>query len=163
MPYLDCILDPEKHTKKIREIVKSIGESQIEFDFIAIRGMSGAIVAGPVSLRVKKPIVIIRKNEKSHGYPIENPLSLLIEGKKYIILDDGIGTGETIGVIVNKLNDRYHNNVTCVGIFLYAQTEIDDDLTMERMVTKLEINIKGSSKNILIVDIEAGHKISTTA
>ena len=70
-------------------------------------------------------IVLLRKdNDNSHGMPIEGPDGHKLG--KYLILDDFVDTGATLGRIRNKiatLHGQYQPSAEapeCVGIVLYG-------------------------------------------
>lgn len=65
------------------------------FDSIVVRGVSGMIVGSPVALKLKKPLVVIRKpNENSHS---GNSLVVNLKniGSQWLFLDDFIVSGAT--------------------------------------------------------------------
>lgn len=64
-----------------------------DFDTIAFRGMSGAIIAPSVAQAMGKQLILVRKpGDKTHSL-------LKVEGnksaKKYVIVDDFVETGST--------------------------------------------------------------------
>jgi len=77
------------------------GLEGIEFDTIAFRGMSGALVAPIVARDLKKEIILVRKTgEDNHsGYSLEGHIG----AKKYVILDDFISTGKTVREIIKQV------------------------------------------------------------
>ncbi len=111
-------------SKKIEEIRRGNW-----FDAIAIRGMSGATVGFPVSVKTGIPVIIVRKgSESSHGYPVEAP-SMISRTRtvRYIILDDFICSGDTVKQILNTIQKSIpRGNIIpkCVGIVLYDTIEI---------------------------------------
>lgn len=118
--YLHSALDPEKVKTTVKETIRMIKQSKIEFDSIAFRGMSGALIAPMVAMALGKPVSMVRKREhNSH-------CGLMVEGcddpATYIIVDDMISSGETMKLIVKAMGDR-HTRPECVGIFLYIPKE----------------------------------------
>lgn len=92
-----------------------------KFDFIAVRGFSGALVGSPAALRLNKPLVVIRKPDESN----HQGCSALINGRyasgRYVFLDDFISSGATERAVSSALTD-----CTYAGRFLYdrdSQTE----------------------------------------
>lgn len=65
-----------------------------EFDSIAVSGMSGVVVGSPVSIELKKPLVIVRKKaEVSHGR--DRIINLQHVGDRALFLDDLVESGKT--------------------------------------------------------------------
>ena len=99
-----------------------------KYDFIAVRGMSGALVGSPLSLAVKKPLVVVRKPtelQNSHGYKLlgggQGSLGndILNLGQRFIFLDDFISTGATKNYVLDEIPKRCHH----VGDYLYEPTD----------------------------------------
>ena len=106
MGYLAYTLTPDSLKRLADNAVtmldKVMENKLIEFDFIAIRGLSGAMIAPFLSLHINKPIVVVRKkDDNTHGCPVEFPNDALIDTEahttyNYLIVDDGTSTGSTI-------------------------------------------------------------------
>lgn len=104
-------LNPDYLNTRLKKAIKKA--SKFKFDSIAYTGHSGALVAIPMALSLKKHIVIVRKpHEKSHGTIIEkNNIA-----KNCLIVDDFIETGKTLKRIKKHLDN---NEIKPVGIILY--------------------------------------------
>lgn len=104
-----------KTTKMIRDAVQS-GTIQ-DFSHIACRGVSGVTIAAPIALRLKKGLIVVRKQEDDcHA-------SLKVEGVpdeqfSYLIVDDLIESGKTIMRIVSGIC-KYNRFNNLVGAALY--------------------------------------------
>lgn len=93
-----------------KQLRREIVNSGLEFNSIAVRGMSGAVVAPILSLQFRKPLSLIRKprftnegvpeTEDSHS---SRKVEGWIGGGPYIIVDDLIDTGATIDAIVDSM------------------------------------------------------------
>lgn len=95
-----------------------------EFDAIAFTGSSGACLAFPLALRYNLPLIYVRKpGERSHGVPIEYNGNT--QPKNYIIVDDFVESGKTVGRIVDKIK-KQSPMAHCVGIFLYSSSRDHD-------------------------------------
>ena len=72
-----------------------------EFDTIALRGMSGALMAPILSIILGKPFTMVRKEgEGSHSsLPIEGCISF----QTYVIVDDFVVSGETARICIGIL------------------------------------------------------------
>ena len=121
--YLTSLFCPERLETVIDDVVKMIGDTK--FDAIACRGMSGSLVASIVSLRLKKPLIIVRKQKKGHHsrFCVEGYLPQF-KDLKYIIIDDLVHRGITVTRIIQKIrNERGRGSfkylTECVGLYLY--------------------------------------------
>lgn len=133
--YLRPVLVPEQCKVVIRKMVRMIKQSEIKFDTIAFRGMSGALIAPVIADRLGKDVVMIRKDDGNHsGYRVEGRIC----AKNYIIIDDLISTGETLRLIIRTLNEKRDSTIdhipNCVGIFLYSDSRGDDGLDCDGKV-----------------------------
>lgn len=95
--------------------------SHHNFDTIAFRGMSGALIAPLVSVILGKPFTMVRKpGEGSHS-------SCTIEGctnfKTYVIVDDFMATGKTARAIKEAIDNKLMLEVkpTCIGVLQYLR------------------------------------------
>lgn len=113
-PYLRALLESrESLLCVVRLVTKLIKDSGVQYDSIAFRGMSGALLCPILSLRLRKKMIMVRKGEKTHsGFKVEG----VTEGSRYIIVDDLIVTGRTIDAIISSLPES-----ECVGIFLWQE------------------------------------------
>lgn len=93
----------------VNQVVTKLRPRKDQFDSIVVRGMSGVIVGSPVALRLKKPLVVVRKwGEKSHAQSegsgqIINAQNI---GDRWLFLDDFTLTGTTLKTCKRHLN-RY--------------------------------------------------------
>lgn len=87
----------------VEQVCETMRQSNIDFDAIAFRGMSGALIAPAVAARMHKGVLCIRKMDDTHAGECEG---LLIDDLHYVILDDFISSGRTLGKIVKAVNRR---------------------------------------------------------
>lgn len=114
-PWLADMLQPETRKEIVNRCVKFLRRYQDKFDFIAYRGMSGAMIAGPVAYRLNKPTTVIRKpDENKHS---NNNVEGMLTGR-YIILDDFISSGETVESIMDALP-----GACCIFMYMYRNPE----------------------------------------
>ena len=112
--YLSRALDVKQQKKMLRHISKFLRTRINEFDAIAIRGMSGALVGSIIAARLNKPLIVVRKQDGNHsGRRVEG----IKNAKDYIILDDLISTGDTADIIKDEVKN--FNGAKLVGIVLY--------------------------------------------
>lgn len=127
--YLSDALVPRRAKIIVDTIKKVIGLYKIEFDTIAFRGMSGALIAPTVAMELGKELLMVRKKqaEAHSSYMVEGN----IESNKYIIIDDLIASGATIRNTVFTLDEEkasqeahgyFVGEMKCVGIILYRDT-----------------------------------------
>lgn len=110
--YLRSAIEIGERKKTVNKLVKFIKSLNLEFDAIAFRGVSGALIAPIVADKLGKGLVIVRKKkENSHSY---QETEGYVRSEKYIIIDDIMDSGTTIKEIVKNLSSK------CVGCFLYA-------------------------------------------
>ncbi|PWT76379.1 MAG: hypothetical protein C5B59_06540 [Bacteroidetes bacterium] len=95
-------------------IVKII--SKHDFDSIAFRGISGAVLAMPVAMRMKKNLICVRKPEdydKNHD-------TVRVMGdedcKRYVIIDDFVASGRTAEAIVDGVYTHLSETAECIGV-----------------------------------------------
>ena len=118
----------------VKELVKNAVRKieNLDFDSIAFRGVSGALIAPIVAYKLKKPVTCIRKpTESSHGW---TKLEGAIGVERYIIIDDFIYTGETVNEIHGALlADAAIERIIpwprpkCVAIYLWKNDELKMD------------------------------------
>lgn len=87
--------------KLIRYISKTLKQSKLEFDTIAVRGMSGALIGPILAYVLNKHLIVIRKDgENTHSsYKVEGN----VNARKVLIVDDFVSTGETVQEIIDKI------------------------------------------------------------
>ena len=82
--------------REVRRCTAALREHEGEYDCIVARGLSGLSVAFPTALRLKKPLVVVRKpNEDCHGRPVVGAEYLRKAGPRCVMLDDFIASGAT--------------------------------------------------------------------
>lgn len=93
-----------------------------DFDAIAFTGLSGAVLASAVALRLNKLMYCVRKpGENRHSdYEVEGPLGSL----RYVIIDDLIQTGGTIRRIIAQVRHHSNGEAELVGIWLYREQRL---------------------------------------
>jgi adenine/guanine phosphoribosyltransferase-like PRPP-binding protein len=86
-----------------------------EFDAIAFRGMSGAMVAPAVAMQLGVPFVLVRKKGDGSHSSCEVE-ALWTTGLRYVIVDDLVSSGTTVHAIQDQLAE---SGAVCVGISLW--------------------------------------------
>lgn len=120
--YLHDVFNPRIFRDVIENSAHHITDWEMQgnhFDAIAFRGISGAALAFPLSVKLKKSLLCIRKRDSSHHsqYVVEGNVNV----GSYIIIDDFIDTGATISDIMTDIVDYLDSKPDCVGMYLYNQ------------------------------------------
>lgn len=109
--WLTDVYDPKKLTKTLDHVCKAIEKDKKEFNIqaLAVRGNSGTLVAGAISMMVNLPIILVRKEgDGSHSdYKVEFNNILKKKGTAgYVVVDDIISSGDTIRSIFWAVQDH---------------------------------------------------------
>ena len=116
--YLECALMKHKLKANVKKAARDLKKQGFDFESIAFRGMSGAVLASPIALALDKTLILVRKGENTHSrYAVEGDLS----GQKYIIVDDFIVTGETVRTIIKEIF-KACPRCRCIGILELGDT-----------------------------------------
>lgn len=99
--------------------------SEVEFDAIAVTGVSGLSVGSPLALALKKKLLVLRKQcEDTHGDPGELlGREDLNEGTRVLVVDDFYLSGATGRAIYGAVL-RFNPDVKIVGGYAYESDEV---------------------------------------
>jgi len=118
-------LGSKKLSTAIARTLLAIQKSRVDFDAIAVRGVSGLLVGPAVAVALNKHLIVVRKthdtamNGSSHSYnQVEGCCK---KNCRYIIIDDFISTGETIGKVKEMVED-FNETAILVGVVLYKNS-----------------------------------------
>lgn len=116
--YLSSVLTPERVRLVVPKLIEMINlhTPSDDYDAIALRGLSGALIAPIVAMQLEKNIVAVRKGESSHSQHA-------LEGRSeagYIIIDDLISSGDTVREILQTMR-KYRPASKCRAIYLYHE------------------------------------------
>lgn len=109
----------------VSQTVSALRSQRREFDAIVVQGLSGIVVGAPVALRLRKPLVILRKEtddphqqrwETTH-YKWINETKL---GRRALFLDDFISGGSTLRRVEDAVTSR---GAQLVAKYLYRDDE----------------------------------------
>ena len=116
--YLTRQLDTTRRRLVIRSVVEALWRSKVEFDAIAVRGVSGLLIGPAVADHLRKHLLVVRKPRETYH------TDRLVEGemdiKSYVIVDDIIASGDTVRSILEGV--RQVSTAKPVGIFLYDRS-----------------------------------------
>lgn len=104
-------LHPEYLSESIANAIKAL--KGYEFDAVAFRGMSGALIGPPVALALGKTMILVRKpDDDSHsGMTVEGDKS----AQRYIILDDFKASGRTKRTMIEEIRE-FAPDANCLGL-----------------------------------------------
>jgi orotate phosphoribosyltransferase len=138
---------PSSWTTKLQACAKKINtlKKKHKIDALAYTGSSGAAAAYVLGVALDLPVVYVRKKgESSHGNKVESNASKAIDN--YLIIDDFICSGATVGSVVSGIEKYAKNNgkkaPKCIGVFLYQSdgTEFNNSVTVT--VDKKPVTLK---------------------
>jgi hypothetical protein len=96
--------------------------SQVEFEAVAYRGMSGSLVAPAVAAFMGKDLIMVRKTD---GPDSGSHSDYRTEGRRdairYVIVDDFISSGSTVAAILEQIYTDLNYQSRCVGIVEYTK------------------------------------------
>lgn len=113
------------YTKHLKEATKNIRESGVEFDTIVVTGISGIIFGLPLARKLKKHIVIVRKDDDGAHSTKEVEGTVFPENiGRWLFVDDLIDSGKTKRRVTEKVNSSSNRKATYVGDYLYDRHNI---------------------------------------
>jgi adenine/guanine phosphoribosyltransferase-like PRPP-binding protein len=125
--YLESLFYPKILSIKASQLSDAINLDKKELDLkaIAVRGMSGCLIAGLISVLTDLPIILVRKpKEESHSYMnVEYIESLNAFSASYCIVDDLIGSGNTCRLIEDAVRKELPD-LSLRKIYLYNSDRI---------------------------------------
>jgi len=98
--YLYKFLNPSRLSFYIALAVQAL--EGWEFDTIAFRGMSGALIAPSVAIAMKKQLIMVRKTMSCHSDSLVEGYK---EAKRYVILDDFTSSHTTRDTIIKEVSN----------------------------------------------------------
>ena len=114
--YLVSVLDPHARRVLVKDVIEAL--RPIEFDAIAFRGLSGALVAPIVAYELDKTLLAVRKGESNHsGHLVEGDYN----ARRYVIIDDIISSGDTVSAI-HAAVAALVPGAKCVGVIRYLNS-----------------------------------------
>ncbi len=151
--YLAPVLDKTQFPKLIQKAVDVL--SGVEFDAIAIRGNSGALFGGALSLRMDKALWLVRKDmDNAHsGYILEGD----IHAERFIILDDLVATGITVRNIYQNVM-RFHptpSKLELMGLYTYLPNSSYNTVTPQVLIPPTDSQLARLISNIDSITIKA--------
>jgi orotate phosphoribosyltransferase len=104
--YLENVFSsPSRLSKTCTNVIKKLKELGWEFDAIAVRGVSGITIGSIVASRMRKQLIVVRKD--GDGSHADTRVEGIILGRdfKFVFIDDLICSGETRRKTLEKMLD----------------------------------------------------------
>lgn len=124
--YLDDALHATHRKAIISRVVSQL--KNVEFDAIAFRGLSGALVAPIIAEKMGKHLVGVRiSTTYTHSDNRDVEVSSGLGGDfRFVIVDDLIDSGRTVRSIIDKIHGE-HPDAKCVAIVTYHRYVADPE------------------------------------
>ena len=120
--YLRSALNPESVRVFMQAAVPFV--KQYDFEAIAFRGMSGALLAPILAYQTHKTLLMVRKPKRHEAEKHMDHSHFRCEGdvatKRYLILDDFMCSGNTIWSIVREVR-VWAPEARCIGALFYSE------------------------------------------
>ena len=117
MGYLDAYLNGQGIRLTVDRCKDLLDEKEVDFNAIAVRGVSGILIGAPLASATKTDLIVIRKDDerchsdsKAEGWGFN---------QKILIVDDFIETGDTVDQIYETITETC-DSYSIAGILLYA-------------------------------------------
>ena len=95
-----------------------------DFDAIVVTGMSGMSVGFPLALRLRKPIMVVRKDDDDchqSGGCVVGMTKSQARFARLLWVDDFVSTGDTLYRVTEKV-EAFSEGARVVGYYLYQGT-----------------------------------------
>lgn len=129
--YLWRFIEPDNLRESIKLAVRALELWKDDFDAVAFRGMSGALIGPPVALAMNKTMIMVRKPDEDSHAIIDR---VLVEGdagaRSYIILDDFVSSGKTAYAIKESIK-QFAPDAEFLGL-LQASSITEEKLEIHR-------------------------------
>lgn len=125
--WLKPIHDPAELRKVTNLIVAEVSKMDPKPVFVAVRGTSGTVIGGTVSLVSDIPLVVVRKNDdSSHAMGYGSVQGISDADGPYVIVDDLVDTGDTVRQIIRAVSTRTTRS-ECIAVILYSERQLQTE------------------------------------
>lgn len=114
--YLRSALDPKLLAEFMKKTVPWL--AQFNFDAIAFRGVSGALVAPLLAYTMDKPLIVVRKPQAVESRHAQLEVEGDCNAQRYLIVDDFCSTGKTVAAILEGVYE-FAAQARCIGGLFY--------------------------------------------
>ena len=123
-------INADERKVAVGKCIELIKEHASRTKYIAVRGYSGLVVGTLIADKLDLHMLFVRKpkdvEDWGHGSEIGSPHTIdpdldyagYLKSIHYVIVDDIISSGRTVGTIVNKIKEHLPNAV-CLGAVTY--------------------------------------------
>jgi adenine/guanine phosphoribosyltransferase-like PRPP-binding protein len=111
--YILKAFNPTTYKATLRAALKTLKEYEDTFDAIAIRGTSGLLFGPPLTMMLKKSLIVVRKPKAQESSHSSHEVETNLTKGTYLIVDDCIGGGSTIKAIgsgIKKVHPHLKSN-----------------------------------------------------
>lgn len=116
--HIENVIRHEYVTGVINKIIELLREYQIDFDTIAHRGISGAMIAPVIAYLMNKEQIVVRKNQ-GNGTASSRWVEGYVHAKKFIVIDDLVSSGRSFEDTVFAVHALTRGNAEFQGLVLY--------------------------------------------
>lgn len=123
--YLSDCFDIKKRVRTVNRLWEFVIKEKIEFDSIAVMGISGLVIGSILSYRLGSNLCVVRKTKRTHS---ENKVESGFNNiESYLIIDDLMDSGKTVRSIIKEIRnaDNINGSKRCVGGIFYNSVELD--------------------------------------
>lgn len=113
--YLQSALCSKNRREAVAWCMRQIRSKKLEFDTIAVRGISGLAVGSILAYRLNVSLAVVRKEASRHS---ERKLEGWGTANRVLIVDDVIASGGTVHAIYEQFPQA-----TIIGVLLYRDLE----------------------------------------
>jgi adenine/guanine phosphoribosyltransferase-like PRPP-binding protein len=134
MYYLRSVLDLTERRWIVQRAADAITKHLGEFDALAFRGLSGALLAPELASVMGKNIIAVRKGESCHSDYMVEASPGTRSSVRYVIIDDLIDTGATVQAIRDEIRRAFPDSQV-IGAYCYVE---DAPLDADKLEKRLE-------------------------
>ncbi len=112
----------------IRDSVRVLKKYADDYDLLVCTGTSGLIITPVLAWRLKKPFAVVRKPDQSRNAGSNLIEGTVVNGQRYVWIDDFISSGETRDRVVAamvQLGDVKGVRTTKVGQLLWNDGRLE--------------------------------------
>jgi hypothetical protein len=130
--HISPLMKPDSLQTLVNNAVETLTPHAQNFDAIAFRGMSGALVSAPIAIALKKHLILVRKNEVRYScHGVEGPKG----DYNYLIVDDLISSGDTVRAIHREIG-YFEPNAKLFGFYTHYYNKLEDSAFIQRVISR---------------------------
>ena len=90
---------------ELERCIAALDSADIDFDTIAVQGVSGLLIGVPLSAALEKGLIIVRRPGDIQEMTFPSGIRGYGKGQKILFVDDCVRTGATVKRVEEKLNE----------------------------------------------------------